>query len=119
MEKIQKVLEEIKKNPQAAELTGGETPLSAGEFVKRMADAAQKLGYDISEAELKDYFDSMQKKVKEKTDSVAAEIEAESDDVLEEVAGGDEDGDVDSKCGKSHSCGWSYAIVCAEYIYDY
>lgn len=116
MEKVKKFLEEYKKNPQAAELLAGEVSLSADEYVKRLADAAQKLGFDVSEAELKDYFENARKKVKEKTDSVAAAIEAESDEALEEVAGGDED---NSSCGKYNNCGLTYSFYCEEVIYEW
>ena len=114
MEKVRKFLEEFQKSPQAAELFSGEKPLSADEFVKRLAGAAQKMGVDVSEAELKDYFDSMQKKVLEKTDSVAARIAAESDDVLDEVAGGEEDTNGDSK-----NCGAASLVYCATYVFDW
>ena len=115
METVKKFLEEFKKDPEAAKLLNGEKPLSGDEILNRLADAAQKLGFNASEAELKDYFENVQKNVMEKSDSVAAKIVALSDDDLNKVAGGDEDEDedVDSKCGQAHKCGLSF-IYCLE-----
>ena len=113
MEKVRKFLEEFKKNPQAAQLLRGEKSLSADETVKRLADEAKNLGFDLSEAEVKEHFDSVRKKVQEKTDSVVAKIEAESDDVLEEAAGGVT---VANGCENDHDCGMDYAQYCSEVI---
>ncbi len=103
MEKIEQFLEECKNSPVAAELVKSANPQSVGEIVKHLADVAQKLGCDVTEAELTEYYENTLKKIKAKTDAVAAKIIAEPDTVLEEAAGGQ--GEVDKGCGLTHHCG--------------
>ncbi len=117
MEKIEQFLEECKNSPVAAELVKSADPQSAEEIAKLLAGVAQKLGYDVTEAKLTEYYENVMKRVKEKTDAVAAKIEAESDAALEEAAGGRKDEGVAPNCNDSaYQCGSQYAY-CLEVIY--
>ena len=87
-EEIRKFIDQMNNDPEAREhWKSYDAPIDE---IKAYAEIAAKLGYDISEEDLREYFDSFAKLQKERTEKCAAQIEELPDDSLEPVTGGNQ-----------------------------
>ena len=100
IEEIKNKLEELQNDPKASELIEGHDKTDKAEAI---ADVAQKLGYDLKAADLKEYISIMEAEIKARTEAVADNIASVQDDDLGDVAGGAETIGV-----KHHSCKATY-----------
>ena len=88
-EKTLEILKEMKADPKAKELFEGmEKPKSADEAIAAYAQVAEKLGYGITEKDIREAIAQEETIRKAKTDKVVADMEELKDDDLEGVAGG-------------------------------
>ena len=93
-EKIQDMLKALSADPKAQELLAkiGRPEDQNGEICI-YADIARQLGYDITEADLKDYIEKTADLVAARTKEAEAGIKELPDEVLEKVAGGQKEHD--------------------------
>jgi len=91
---IKQFLETMNSDPKAGELLKGyEAPADqAGEY-RIYAEIASKLGYDITEEDLKTYLAKTAELMAGRTEESAAGIKELPDEVLDQVAGGKKDHD--------------------------
>ena len=86
---IQTILDEIRKNPKAAEFLkekeAAGTPEEAGAL---WASAAAELGHSITAEEIGEYIKTSEDELKQKAQAAGDEIQSLSEDELKEVAGG-------------------------------
>ena len=88
-EKVLEVLKTLKADPRAKELSKElEKPTSLDGTVTFYAQIAKKLGYEISEEDIREIWKLEEEKKKGKTDKAVADMEALDDDELETVDGG-------------------------------
>ena len=88
-EKIQDMIKALSADPKAQELLANAVqPEDQEGEISVYADVARQLGYDITEADLKDYIEKTADLVAERTKEAEAGIQELSDEVLEKVAGG-------------------------------
>ena len=91
-ENIKKLLEAMQNDSNALELLKGfDAPQDQDGEIKAYAEVAQKLGYDISEADLKTYLDRAENRMQQKTEEASSIIQELPDEALERVAGGKKD----------------------------
>lgn len=89
MEKIEQFLEALKSGGEAEELLK-DRPASTGmeEETRAYAEAAARLGYDISADELKAYAEKKAAACRDRTGRAAEEIRGLSEEEMADVAGG-------------------------------
>lgn len=88
-EKITELLNAIRTDPRARELLQGVSdPQNEEEMIRLCADIAPKLGFDVTEAELRA---SVAAAAQERRNRTAADMEKLSDDIVKNAAGGAED----------------------------
>ena len=88
-EKTLEILKEMKTDPKAKELFEGmEKPGSLDEAISAYARIAEKLGYGITEEDIRETIKQEEASRKAKTDKVVTDMEALEDDDVEDVAGG-------------------------------
>ena len=93
-EEIKKVFEELKTDPRAKELIGSQgTSSDRCALIQIYAEAAQKLGFEVTPEELSSYIKEQEKVRGEKTRESASEIMNLDDEVLDQVAGGKKEKD--------------------------
>ena len=102
MEKVKKFLEELRDEPEFAEILLAEAPKNFDEFKKLLASQAEKLGRDVTESEISAFFEMAFKERAEKSEA-AEKIVAEADDELGAVAGGAGDDTPENGCGVLHT----------------
>ena len=86
IEKVKELLETVKTNPKAKELLkGAGEPKSEEDMIRLCAEIAPKLGFDITEAEIRAGVAEMERQRREKT---SAGIETLSDEDAEKASGG-------------------------------
>ena len=87
MDKITKLLEEMRINPKAKELIQeAGMPRNDEEFIHLYAEIASKIGFDATEEEIRAGIVAL---IKERRKKTAADIEKLSDDDVEKVVGGE------------------------------
>ena len=92
-EKIQELLKAIQADPTAQErLLGLEKAQNEEETVRGVIRAAKALGFDLTEAELKDYIEAAAAARRARTDAQTNKVQTIEDETLEKVAGGNECG---------------------------
>ena len=100
-EKTLEILKEMKADPKAKELFEGmEKPTSPDEAISAYAQVAEKLGYGITEKDIREAIAQEEARRKAKTDKVVADMQELKDDDVENVAGGIQP-DIILKCGKA------------------
>ena len=88
------MLKALSAEPKAQELLAKvERPDDQDGEICVYADIARQLGYDITEADLKDYIAKKEDLVAARTKEAEAEIKELPDEVLEQVAGGKKEHD--------------------------
>jgi len=93
-DKIMEILVAIAADPKAQELLESTPkPEDQEAEIRVYADIAAKLGYDITEEELKAYLEKAAGLMAGRTEESAAAIKELPDDVLDKVAGGKKDND--------------------------
>ena len=99
-EKTLEILKEMKADPKANELFEGmEKPGTPDEMISAYAQIAEKLGYGITEEDIREAVKQEEASRKAKTDKVVSDMEELEDDDVENVAGGMYP-DILSKCGE-------------------
>ena len=89
IDKVKKLIEAIKTDPKAREqLRGVSEPRSEEEMIRLCAELAPKLGFVVTEDEIRAGVEAIKQERMKKT---AADIQALSDEETETVAGGKED----------------------------
>ena len=89
MDKAKEFLAALRSDPKAQELLQGvEKPADEKDVIRNLAEAAKKLGYDVTEEELAGLLSAEEKAIKERTDAEADRVEALADDQLEAATGG-------------------------------
>jgi len=89
MEKIKDLLKKVKKDPEAqAKLADLTKPEDENGIIRYYAEAAKRLGFDITEADLREMIAAHTKERLEKSENAAEQINAVQDNELEMVAGG-------------------------------
>lgn len=117
-EKIQKFLEAIQNDPGALELMKEmETPSDQDEAIKSYAGLAGKLGYEITESDLKEYLDREGKRMQQKTEEASSQIQELPDDALDKVAGGQDHDECKVSYKNRENC-W-FADACDNIIFGY
>ncbi len=113
-EKTIEILKEMKADPKAMELFEGmEKPKSHDEALSAYVQVAEKLGYGITEEDIREAIEEEEARRKAKTDKVVSDMEALEDDDLDNVAGGN-DG-----CSSTQD-GWCMSDdACVEYVTEY
>ena len=88
-EKTLEILKEMKADPKAKELFEGmEKPASPDEAISAYAQVAEKLGYGITEEDIRETIKQEEASRKAKTDKVVSDMEELEDEDVENVAGG-------------------------------
>ena len=88
-EKTLEILKEIKADPKAKELFEGmEKPTSPDEAIPAYAQIAEKLGYGITEKDIREAIAQEEARRKARNDKVVSDIAELDDDEVEDVAGG-------------------------------
>ena len=88
-EKVMELLDAIRTDPKAKEMFKGTAkPKSDEEMIRLCAELAPKLGFDVTEDEIRAGVEAIKQERIKKT---AADIQALSDEETETVAGGKED----------------------------
>ncbi|MBR5110621.1 MAG: Nif11-like leader peptide family natural product precursor, partial [Clostridia bacterium] len=88
-EKVKIFLERLQADPEAKKLYEGRTkPTTGEEFVRVCAQIASKLGYDLTEADIREAITEAEQARREKT---AAEIQKLPDEEVVKATGGEED----------------------------
>lgn len=90
-EVIKSKLEELQKDPKAAELMEA---YDKTDRIEAVSEVAKKLGIDLNAEDLKEYIDKTEAEIKAKTGAVEDELTKINDDELSEVAGGGYGNDV-------------------------
>ena len=108
IEKIKELLKAIKTDPEAqAKLGGLVKPSDEDGIVRFYAEAAKKLGFEISEADVRAAVADAAQLCAEKTEAAAEQLSALADDALEQVSGGSK---VIQKCPNlANTCQDTYA----------
>lgn len=89
LDKVKELLNAVRIDPKAKELLQGVSePRSEEEMIRLCAGIAPKLGFDVTEAEIREAITAAALERREKT---AADMEKLSDDDVEKAAGGTED----------------------------
>ena len=97
-EKTLEILKKMKADPKAKELFEGmEKPTSPDEAISAYAQVAEKLGYGITEKDIREAIAQEEARRKARNDKVVSDIAELDDDEVEDVAGGG--------VGPSHGCG--------------
>ena len=92
-EKTLEILKEIKADPKAKELFKGmEKPKSPDEAIAAYAQVAEKLGYGITEKDIREAIKQEETKRKAKIDKVVAGMEELEDDLHSELQLEDQSG---------------------------
>ncbi len=87
MDKITKLLEEMRTNPKAKELIQeAGVPKTEEEFIRLYTEIASKLGFDATEEEIRAGIAAL---IRERREKTAADIEKLSDVEVEKAVGGD------------------------------
>ena len=88
-EKTLEILKEMKADPKANELFEGmEKPGTPDEMISAYAQIAEKLGYGITEEDIREAVKQEEASRKAKTDKVVSDMEELEDEDVENVAGG-------------------------------
>ena len=88
-EKTLEILKEMKADPKAKELFEGmEKPKSPDEAIAAYAQVAEKLGYGITEKDIREAIAQEEARRKARNDKVVSDIAELDDDEVEDVAGG-------------------------------
>ena len=89
IEQVKKLLEAIKSDPKAQELLQGVSePKNGEEMIRLCAEVAPKLGFDVTEAEIRQGIAQEEWNRRENTDAAAEQIQKLSDSEVENAAGG-------------------------------
>ena len=89
IEKVKELLEAIRNDPRAKEMLKNLPPIkNDGERIVSLLSAARELGYDLTEADLKDYAEAAAAARKKKTDAQAEAIQTLDDSEVEKAVGG-------------------------------
>ena len=104
-EEIRKFIDQVSNDLEAREHLKGYD--ASTDEIKAYAEVAAKLGYDITEGDLREYFDSIVKLQKERTEKSAAQIKKLSDDALEWVAGGKDQLNCKDTFEQRENCVWN------------
>ena len=88
-EKTLEILKKMKADPKAKELFEGmEKPKSPDEAIAAYAQVAEKLGYGITEKDIREAIAQEEARRKARNDKVVSDIAELDDDEVEDVAGG-------------------------------
>lgn len=89
IDKVRELLKAVKTDPKAQEaLQGLVKPADENGIIRYYAEAAKRLGYNVTEADLRETLTEAAKERAEKTESMAADIQALPDEALERTSGG-------------------------------
>ncbi len=104
-EKIQEFLGKLQNYSNSSELMKGmEAPCNQDEEIKAYAELAGKLGYDITESDLKEYLNWASNRMQQKTEEASSQIQKLSDEILDKVAGGKDHDDCKDTYKDSENC---------------
>ena len=144
LEKVKELLKAVESNPESREVLQG-LVISADKdgIISFLAEAANRLGIDVTEEDILETITEQERNQKNKTEEAIADVEKIPDDELGDVAGGNEtelckdtfkhyencwsnDGCdknhnmyEDYKCqhnSKDKSCGSSDSMACSEFV---
>ena len=102
IEKAKELLEAIKTDLKAKELLKGVSePRSEEEMIRLCAEIAPKLGFDITEAELREAGAAL---AKERQDKTAADVQKLSDEEVAQASGGELWINEDAPDGHEYDC---------------
>ena len=102
IEQVKKLLEAIKSDPKAQELLQGVSePKSEEDMIRLCAEIAPKLGFDVTEADIREAVAAMSRERMEKT---AADVEKLPDDDVAQAAGGALWHNEDAPDGHEYGC---------------
>lgn len=88
-EQVKTFLEKLEKDDKAQALfQDREQPQDPEGKIKALADIANKMGFDVTAAEIADYLIKAETARKEKTDAQAAGVQALDDSEVEKASGG-------------------------------
>ncbi len=93
IEKIKELLKAVKTDPEAqAKLQGLTKPADEDGIIRYYAEAAKKLSFDVTEADLRAFLAEATADRTGKTEDAAAKVQALQDDELAQAAGGGRSG---------------------------
>lgn len=88
-ENVKELLKAVKTDPEAKKaLQGLEKPKDEEGVVEYYVEAAKRLGYAVTDADIRKAIADLTKKQEEKTDAAVGTLKAMPDDELDQVAGG-------------------------------
>lgn len=88
-DKVSAFLKQLRTDPRAGKLLGGEAePGNEEALLSAYAQAAKKLGYDLTEAELLEAIREKAQACRDKAEAAAETIRALSDEDVEDVSAG-------------------------------
>ncbi len=89
IEKVKELIKAVKTDPKAKELLDGVSePRSEEDMIRLCAEVAPKLGFDVTEAEIRQGIAQEEWNRRENTDAAAEQIQKLSDSEVENAAGG-------------------------------
>ena len=119
VEKIKELLKKIKTDTKAQEaLQGLIKPADQDGVIHYYAEAAKKLGFDVTEQDIRDAVTDAMKEIAGRTEAAAGQIEALTDEVLEKAAGGKKDHSECMDTFKDKENCWSND-GCDHYVHGY
>ena len=106
IEKVKELLNAIRNNPKAKELLkGASEPKSEEDMIRLCSEIAPKLGFDVSETDIREAVAALAKERQAKT---AADVEKLSDDEVAQASGGDLWFNEDAPDGHEYDCVLTY-----------
>ena len=124
IEKAKELLEAIRTDPKAKELLQGVSePRSEEDMIRLCAEIAPKLGFDVSEADIREAVAALSRERMEKT---AADVQKLSDDDITQASGGELWQGEDAPDGHEMGCmltyhgfsyQWEHKIWCSNNYY--
>ena len=116
-DEIRKILDKLMKDPKAEELLKEYDKSKDRSAV--YAEIAKKLGYELSEADLKDYIGQCEKAVKSQTKASIETIEQLSDEDMIKVAGGGDKSTCLYTYKDRENCWWNDGCDTFYTLYEY
>ena len=116
-DEIRKTLDKLMKDPKAEDMLKGYDKDKDRSVV--YAEIAQKLGYELSEADLKDYIGQCEKAVKSQTKDSIEAIKQLSDEDMKMVAGGGDKATCLDTYKDRENCWWNDGCDAFYVLYEF